>query len=67
MPVQKCYRNGKPGFKWGEHGKCYTYTPGSEHEKELAKALALKQGRAIKAQQGARQGREDQQEEQSGS
>lgn len=51
MPIQKCSRDGKPGFKWGEHGKCYTYTPGSKHEKELAKALALKQGRAIKARQ----------------
>lgn len=52
MPVERCRRGGKPGFRWGKHGKCYTYTPGSEQEKALARALALRQGRAIKARQG---------------
>jgi len=41
MPVQPCKRNGKRGWRWGQHGKCYL---GSG-----AKALADKQGRAIRA------------------
>ena len=23
MPIQKCTSDGKPGYKWGEEGKCY--------------------------------------------
>jgi len=41
MPVQRCTKNGKPGWRWGKSGKCYT---GSG-----AKAKAAKQGAAIKA------------------
>ncbi len=41
MPVQKCTKGGKPGWRWGKSGKCYI---GSG-----AKAKAAKQGAAIKA------------------
>ena len=39
MPVMKCTINGKPGYKWGQSGICYTG--------EDAKAKAAMQGRAI--------------------
>ncbi len=43
MPAQKCQINNKPGWKWGESGKCF---PGPQ-----GKEKALAQGRAIKASQ----------------
>jgi len=51
MPVMKCQKGGKPGFKWGEQGKCYTYEPGDVTSRLRAKLQAEAQGRAIKAQQ----------------
>ena len=24
MPVQRCMKNGKPGWRWGSRGKCFT-------------------------------------------
>lgn len=47
MPVQSCSENGKPGYKWGDAGKCYTYNPDSESSKAAAKKKALSQGIAI--------------------
>jgi len=41
MPVQRCIKDGKEGWKWGKSGKCYIG--------EGAKAKAAKQGAAIKA------------------
>jgi hypothetical protein len=47
MPVNKCSEDGKPGFKWGDSGACYIYTPGNEasiksaRKKVLAQALAI--------------------------
>ena len=46
MPIQKCTKNGKSGYKWGKSGKCYT-GPGG-------RAKALKQMGAIKASQARR-------------
>jgi len=54
MPVQKCKSEGKPGFKWGESGKCYTYSPGNESSRKAARKKAAEQGRAIKASQKRR-------------
>lgn len=45
----RCNKNGKPGYKWGESGKCYTYTPGNKSSRERAKNAAKRQGRKIKA------------------
>ncbi len=49
MPVKQCRKNGKPGFKWGDEGKCYTYKSGDEDDRERARKKAAQQGRAIKA------------------
>jgi len=51
MPVQSCTSNGKPGYRYGEEGKCYTYTAGDQASREAAHAKAVRQGQAIKAQQ----------------
>jgi len=47
MPVNSCSDNGKPGYKWGDAGKCYTYAPGNNKSKTAAKRKALAQGIAI--------------------
>ena len=39
MPLKQCNIKGRPGWKWGDSGKCYT---GKD-----AKKKALKQGVAI--------------------
>ena len=49
VPIMRCQRNGKPGYKWGESGYCYTYTPGDERSREEARRKAMEQGRAIEA------------------
>jgi len=56
MPVKRCRSNDKPGFKWGDSGKCYTYTRGNSKSKARARAKAEAQGAAIKANQ-AREGK----------
>lgn len=47
MPLMTCSEGGKPGYKWGEGGHCYTYTAGSEASKLDAKKSAIRQGMAI--------------------
>ena len=47
MPVKNCEENGKPGYKWGDEGKCYTYTPDNEGQQRNAKKSAILQGIAI--------------------
>lgn len=47
MPVQKCQSGGKPGFKWGQRGKCYTYEPGNTTARKEAKRRAYVQGYAV--------------------
>lgn len=44
MPVQKCTKDGKSGFKYGSTGKCYM---GKE-----AKKKAIKQGLVVARSQG---------------
>jgi hypothetical protein len=48
MPVESCSFDGKPGFKWGNQGKCYTYTSGDEASMRAAKDKANKQGLAAR-------------------
>ena len=43
MPIKKCSVDGKPGYKWGDTGKCYTYIPGNEASMKAAKKKAIKQ------------------------
>lgn len=39
MPVIRCVKNGKKGWKWGNEGFCYT---GSEaKEKAIAQGIAI--------------------------
>lgn len=47
MPVRECQENDKPGYKWGEQGKCYTYNPNNEGQRRKAKQSATIQGYAI--------------------
>jgi hypothetical protein len=47
MPVQECNLEEKPGYQWGDGGKCYTYTPGDEESRKDAKRKAYVQGYAI--------------------
>lgn len=49
MPLVRCQKDGKPGVKWGEQGKCYTYTPGNAASIRRAREQAERQGRAIEA------------------
>ena len=49
MPIMNCSDDGKKGYKWGESGKCYTYT--DDESKKEAYAKAGKQGAAIKENQ----------------
>jgi hypothetical protein len=45
MPVMACTSESKPGYKYGDSGKCYTYS--SEEERKEAKRKAYLQGAAI--------------------
>ena len=47
MPVKSCRKEGKPGWKWGDSGYCYTYTKGNKQSSDRAKEKASRQGRAI--------------------
>jgi len=47
MPVKECKLEGKPGYKWGDMGKCYTYNPDNEGQRRNAKKSATIQGIAI--------------------
>ena len=49
MPVEECTENGKPGFKWGSRGKCYTYNPNKKGAAARARVKAELQGRAAHA------------------
>ena len=49
MPIKRCTSGGRPGYKWGDSGKCYTYTPGDKRSRERARERALRQARAIQA------------------
>jgi len=52
MPVKRSTKDGKPCYKWGDEGKCYTYTAGNKSSRERAKRKAAEQGQAIKASGG---------------
>lgn len=49
MPIKKCSLDGKPGWKWGDEGTCYTYDPESASGSTVAKAKATKQAAAAYA------------------
>jgi hypothetical protein len=47
MPLQSCSIDGKPGWKYGEQGHCYTYSEGDTEGMKRAKHSAIIQGTAI--------------------
>lgn len=53
MPVMRCQSDGRPGYKWGESGHCYTYEPGNERSRRDAKRRAYIQGYAINARRAS--------------
>ncbi len=42
--MKKCSVDGKPGYKWGDRGHCYTYKSGDEASEKAAKKKAFNQG-----------------------
>lgn len=54
MPVQACVKDGKPGYRWGQQGTCYTYTPGNTKERTEARLKAEAQGYAVRKSQQRR-------------
>ena len=49
MPIISCELDGKPGYKWGQSGKCYTFTPGDVDDMKSARSMASAQGTAAYA------------------
>jgi len=49
MPVRSCSENNRPGYRWGEEGKCYTYKKGDKEGASRARARAERQGAAVEA------------------
>ena len=44
MPIKTCQFENRPGYKWGDQGKCYTYDPQSDASRKSAKRKAIRQG-----------------------
>ena len=49
MPIKRSTKDNKPCYKYGDAGKCYTFSAGDKESRERAKELAARQGRAIEA------------------
>jgi hypothetical protein len=49
MPIQSCSSEGKPGFRFGDSGTCYTYTSGDTRSLTSAKRKARSQEVAARA------------------
>jgi hypothetical protein len=47
MPINNCSNDGKPGYKWGDSGACYTYTQGNKKSMTDARKKALAQATAM--------------------
>lgn len=52
MPVTRCSVNGRPGLKWGDSGKCYTYDPKVKGSKGRAYRKVMAQKSAIEHRTG---------------
>jgi hypothetical protein len=50
MPIKNCTFENKPGFKWGDQGKCFTYNTNDPESRNRAREKALEQGRVIEVQ-----------------
>lgn len=49
MPVTACQQGGRPGFRFGEKGACFTYPAGNDAQRERARQKAQAQERAARA------------------
>ena len=47
MPVKTCEDDGRPGYKWGSKGKCYTYATGDDAGRKKAKEKAKKAKKTV--------------------
>lgn len=47
MPLKRCQKGNKPGWKWGDRGRCYAYTPGNKQSRDQARQKALNQAVAM--------------------
>lgn len=52
MPLKRCKLKNKPGWKYGNSGKCYVYTAGNKASESTAKLKAIKQGFIIAKSSG---------------
>lgn len=44
MPIQNCQVDRKPGYRYGQSGKCYIYKEGDKASQTRARNKARKQG-----------------------
>lgn len=47
MPLKRCQTEDRPGWKWGDAGKCYVYAAGDEASETAARKKALAQAAAM--------------------
>jgi HK97 family phage prohead protease len=47
VPLNRCQDDDKPGWKWGDSGKCYTYTAGNDASETAARKKAMAQAAAM--------------------
>lgn len=57
MPVTDCEEGGRKGFRWGNSGTCYPYSPNDPASRARARAKAVAQGQAIAFQRARERGR----------
>jgi phage head maturation protease len=58
MPLKRCQDDDQPGWKWGDSGKCYTYTRGDEASEKEARKKAMAQAAAMGEFEGTGEQRE---------
>jgi len=56
MPLVRCVKNDKPGWKWGDENlSCFTYVGGDPISEAHAKSAAFRQGQAMETDKKAEQ------------
>ena len=55
MPVKECTKDGRPGYKYGEGGYCFTYLPGNAESRKSAELKAVFQGSSIESHRKAKE------------
>ncbi len=46
-PLERCQKDGRPGWKWGAGGACFTYDPNDKGGEKAARKKAMDQAVAI--------------------